>query len=42
MSGHKTDSAFRRYNLVSEEEISRVKWYEEEKNVDTYMDTKAL
>ena len=41
MSGHKTDSAFRRYNLVTEEEISRVKWYEEEKNVDTYMDTNS-
>ena len=41
MSGHKTDSAFRRYYLVTEEEISRGKWYEEEKIVDTYMDTNS-
>ena len=41
MSGHKTDSAFRRYNLVTEEEMSRVKWYDQGKSVDTYVDTKS-
>ena len=39
MSGHKTDSAFKRYNLVTEEEMNRVKWLDEGKSLDTYVDT---
>ncbi len=33
-SGHKTDSAFQRYNLVTEEEMKGMKWLsqKEEKN----------
>ena len=46
ISGHKTDIAFQRYNLVTEEEIHRIKWLDkkEEKSgtMDTYMDTKAF
>ena len=45
-SGHKTDIAFQRYNLETEEEIYRIKWLDkkEEKSgtMDTYMDTKAF
>ena len=44
-SGAKTDSAFKRYNLVTEEEMKGMKWLEEKgKNsgmMDTYMDTIA-
>ena len=44
-SGAKTDSAFKRYNLVTEEEMKGVKWLEEKAKdsgmMDTYMDTKA-
>ena len=39
MSGHKTDSAFKRYNLVTEEEMNRVKWLDEGKSLDTYVET---
>ena len=46
ISRHKTDIAFQRYNLVTEEEIHRIKWLDkkEEKSgtMDTYMDTKVL
>ena len=45
MSGHKTDSAFQRYNFVSEEEMKGIKWLDEKSEnsgtMDTYMDTKA-
>ena len=44
-SGAKTDSAFQRYNLVTEEEMKSIKWLDEkgEKSgtIDTYMDTIA-
>ena len=46
VSGHKTDIAFQRYNLVTEEEILGMRWLDLEKDdqrtMDTYMDTKAL
>ena len=42
-SGAKTDSAFKRYNLVTEEEMKGMKWLEENGEnsgmMDTYMDT---
>ena len=46
VSGHKTDIAFQRYNLVTEEEILGMKWLDLKKDelrtMDTYMDTKVL
>ena len=46
VSGHKTDIAFQRYNLVTEEEILGMKWLDlkkdEQSTMDTYMDTKQL
>ena len=45
-SGHKTDIAFQRYNLVTEEEMLGMKWLDlkndKHRTMDTYMDTKAL
>ena len=42
-SGHKTDVAFQRYNLVTEDEMKGMKWYTEKAGkigrIDTYMDT---
>ena len=43
-SGHKTDSAFKRYNLVTEEKMKGMQWLEEKGEnsgmMHTYMDTK--
>ena len=43
VSGHKTDGAFRRYNLVTVEGMKGMKWLEEKAEdsgtMDTYMDT---
>jgi hypothetical protein len=33
LSGHKTISCFKRYNLVTEEELAKIKWPEKE-NLD--------
>ena len=41
-SGHKTDSAFQRYILVTEDEMGGMKWLDQKKNsgtIDTYIDT---
>ena len=42
-SGAKTDSAFQRYNLVTEQEMKSIKWLDEKSvksgMIDTYMDT---
>ncbi len=41
ISGHKTMSVFKRYNLVTEEELQDVSWEVNTGTMDTYMDTKA-
>ena len=42
-SGHKTDSAFQRYILVTEDEMMGMKWLDQKEGktgtMDTYMDT---
>ena len=43
LSGHKTMACFKRYNLVTEEELATIKWPEEgriTRTMDTSMDTK--
>jgi integrase len=43
ISGHRTLSCFKRYNLVTEEELTRIKWSSTgiiPGSMDTYMDTK--
>ena len=40
-SGAKTDSVFKRYNLVTEEEMKGMKWLEEKAEDSGMMDTKA-
>ena len=38
-SGHKTDCAFQRYNLVTEEEMKGMKWLDEKEEKSGTMDT---
>ena len=43
ISGHKTMSVFKRYNLVTEDELSQVAWHDESSKpgpIDTHIDTK--
>jgi len=42
LSGHRTNSVFRRYTVVTEEELSKMKWLDDSgstERIDTYMDT---
>ncbi|MGD0230112.1 MAG: tyrosine-type recombinase/integrase [Syntrophorhabdales bacterium] len=42
LSGHKTTACFKRYNLVTEDELKKLKWPSEDRSagtMDTYMDT---
>ncbi len=43
ISGHKTMACYKRYNLVTEQELKEVKWpgvREEDPPLDAYLDTK--
>ena len=42
VSRHKTDIAFHRYNLVTEEEMLGMKWLDLKKDEHRTMDTKAI
>ena len=42
VSGHKTDIAFQKYNLVNEEEMLGIKWLDLKKDEHRTMDTKSL
>jgi len=41
ISGHKNTRVFKRYYTVTEDELRRVKWREEQVSMDTYPDTRG-
>lgn len=42
LSGHKTVSVFKRYNLVSVDELRDIRWSASEGRGDTYFDTRPM